>query len=70
MLEVTRIDENKIKVTQKSFGFGRTKESPHYYDFKEKLVSEKPDFPDSMLTKKMTKEDIEWAKKYYIPKAK
>lgn len=34
------------------------------------LISEDPNFPTGMLTRKLSEEQIKWFNDYYLPKAK
>jgi len=67
MILVKKIDESVYQVTESFVSFFETKISRWYYDTKRMLISEKPNFPDSMLTRKMDEHQYDnlmrWIKK-------
>ena len=57
-------------VTEVLHSFGDTKITKWYYDMNKLLISEKMNFPDNELTRKLSDVEIEWFNKYYKHKAK
>lgn len=59
MLTITEIGHEKFRLTQTIFGWNDDRRTHWYYDTLNMLASEKPDFPDSMLTRNLTVDDVE-----------
>jgi len=69
MLTITRTAPNMIEVKEDILSFYKTKTTYWYVDTKKWMESShgrKNDVPDRV----MTKEQVAWVKKYYIPKIK
>jgi hypothetical protein len=86
MLEIRYISDNIIEIKESIFSFYNTKVSYYYYDIINwiryynrpvskpmtvELINSNPT-PDKKYheIEKMTQSSIDWAKKYYLPKAK
>jgi hypothetical protein len=56
-------------VTEIIYSFKDSKITKWYYDMDKLLISEDINFPEGMLTRKLSDEQIKWFNDYYLPKA-
>jgi len=56
-------------VTEIIHSFKDSKVTKWYYDMDKLLISENINFPEGMLTRKLSDEQIRWFNAYYLPKA-
>lgn len=70
MIKVLHIGGNKYKVTEIRCSFTNTIVKDWFYDMDKLLLSEKSDFPDNILTRKLNNIQIDWFNIHYKPKVK
>ena len=73
MITVFKIKDQEIYIVTEvlhSFRDTHCKITKWYYDMDKLLISEDPNFPTGMLTRKLSEEQIKWFNDYYLPKAK
>lgn len=68
MLSYRMIDENILEVKEAIHSFTTTKNTFWYYDIKNWFKSSTGKENDINHMREMTQSDIDWVKKYYIPK--
>lgn len=68
MLSYRMVDENILEVKETIHSFTKTKNTFWYYDIKNWFKSSTGKENDMNHMRKMTQTDIDWVKKYYIPK--
>ena len=69
MITVKILEPGMYKLTETIMSCGDSKISHWYYDFNRNLISEHPDFPDSMKTRPISDVQRDWFNKYYKHKA-
>lgn len=67
MLAMKEIRPNIFELKESIMGVTMTKVTYWYYDLTRNLVSEKPNFPDEMITRSLDKADRMWFERYYRP---
>lgn len=71
MITAFKIKDQEIYIVKEVIhSFRDTKITKWYYDMDKLLISEDPNFPTGMLTRKLSEEQIKWFNDYYLPKAK
>lgn len=65
MIELREIRKDVFELKESILDFSDPKKTNWYWDLNRRLISEKPDFPDSMLTRELTNEQLDTFEKHY-----